>query len=66
DETVYEADLKLVGEENGEMRLKVTFSKLFGEEPVRIIFDKDINGNPKSYGYVKYKDVILKVEDLLP
>lgn len=66
DETVYEADVELTGEEKGEMKLKATFSQLFGKTPVKIIFDMDENGKPKSYGYAKYKETILRIEDLLP
>ncbi|HPP10748.1 MAG TPA: hypothetical protein PLK41_07150 [Defluviitoga tunisiensis] len=65
-ETMYEADVKMTGEEEGEMKLRATFSKIYGDTPSRLLFEKAEDGKPKSYGYVKYKGITLNIEDLLP
>lgn len=53
-ETVYRADLELSGREQGEMKLQAVFSAM-GQGPVRLLFDPDENGKPKSRGYSSYR-----------
>jgi hypothetical protein len=71
-ETVYEADLAMSGEEQGAMKLRVTFSKIAGLKGFalpKLLFGEARDGKPKSYGYAKYKaasspEVTLNLEDM--
>lgn len=63
-ESCYEANIELTGKEQGEMDLKATFSALGGNMPAKLLFDTDTDGNPKSYGYVRYNGVKLNIKDL--
>ncbi|WP_374975664.1 hypothetical protein ACEYYH_17960 [Microbacterium trichothecenolyticum] len=62
DGTVYEADLTLTGADNGEMRLRISWSGL--ADGARIRFGPDASGRPQSFGHARYGDRILRVEDL--
>ena len=62
-ETVYRADLELSGREQGEMKLQAVFSAM-GQGPVRLLFDPDENGKPKSRGYSSYRGITWKIEDM--
>lgn len=63
-DTVYEADLKLTGEQDGELRLRATWSSIAGPTPARLLFDVAGDGKPKSHGLSRYGDRILRIEDL--
>ncbi|QMV43979.1 TolB-like translocation protein [Cohnella cholangitidis] len=60
----YEAALELKGPIPGEMNLRATFSSLVGPKPARLLFETDIDGKPKSYGYAQYNGTRLNIEDL--
>lgn len=47
------------------MNLRATFSAIFGPTPVQLLFDTDVDGIPKSYGYASYDGITLNVADLL-
>ncbi|MCU6798154.1 hypothetical protein OB236_39110 [Paenibacillus sp. WQ 127069] len=64
-ESRYEANIKLTGTKQGEMNLRATFSVPGGATPARLLFETDVDGKPKSYGYAKYNGIILNIEDLL-
>ncbi|MNO19628.1 hypothetical protein D3C76_93620 [compost metagenome] len=64
-ETSYESKLQLTGQTSGEMNLRATFSAVAGSTPLKLLFDADADGNPKSYGYSTYNGVTLKIEDML-
>ncbi len=63
-ESCYESNIELTGKQNGKMKLKATFSVLGGNMPAKLLFDKDADGNPKSYGYVTYNGVTLNISEL--
>lgn len=63
-ESRYEADIQLTGEQQGEMSLRATFSSITGDRPASLLFETDEDGNPKSYGYTTYNDTTLNIEDL--
>lgn len=65
DENVYEADIEMTGERQGEMKLRLTFSKVSFEIPPRLLFDMASDGKPKSYGYARYNGTLLNVVDLV-
>jgi len=66
EESTYEADIELSGEQKGEMRLRATFSKIVGDTPPKLLFDQSEDGRPKSFGYAEYNGVRLNIEDMLP
>jgi len=66
EESTYEADIELSGEQKGEMRLRATFSKIVGDTPPKLLFDQAEDGRPKSFGYAEYNGVRLNIEDMLP
>ncbi|WP_139991492.1 hypothetical protein [Paenibacillus paridis] len=61
----YETAMQLTGSNQGEMNFRATFSALVGAEPVRLLFDIDADGKPKSYGYATYNGITLNIKDLL-
>lgn len=63
-ESSYEANLAMTGEQQGEMMLRATFSQSSYEKPPLLLFEAADDGKPKSYGYAKYKDEQLNIEDL--
>lgn len=63
-ESVYEADLILTGEQEGEMKLRATFSQASYEKPPRLLFEPAHDGKPKSYGYARYNGVQMNIEDM--
>lgn len=63
-ENRYEADIKLTGEKLGEMKCQATFSGLSGATPLKLLFEADKDGNPKSYGFAEYNGTRLNMEDL--
>lgn len=64
-ETTYEADLEMTGEQQGEMKLRATFSKISSGPPKLLLEDAE-DGKPKSHGYAEYKGVRLNIEDMAP
>lgn len=62
----YEADVKMRGRKEGEMKLRIALSGGTFENPPRLLFDLDNDGRPQSDGYVKYNGSSLRVNDLLP
>jgi hypothetical protein len=60
--TVYEADLELVGDTSGEMRLRATWTGL--QDKARLLFDRDVDGKPKTHGYARYGDVVMQIGEL--
>lgn len=65
EDTVYEADLELTGEDSGEMRLRATWSSLAGPAPATLRFDRAADGQPMSHGFARYGDRTLRIEDLV-
>jgi len=65
-ESSYEADLSMTGEQQGEMKLRITFSQTSFEVMPKLLFEPAEDGKPKSYGYTCYNGVQLKIEDLEP
>lgn len=63
-ESVYEASLEMSGARQGEMKLRATFSQGGYENPPRLLFEPDADGQPKSYGHARYGGVELRIEDL--
>ncbi len=63
-ESVYEADLAMTGEHQGEMKLRATFSQLSYQSPPRLLFEPAEDGKPKSYGYARYNGVQMNIEEL--
>jgi hypothetical protein len=59
---VYEADLELVGDVGGEMRLRATWSGL--GDGTRLLFGPAPDGAPRSHGFARYGDKVLRIEDL--
>ncbi len=64
-ENRYESDLKLTGSTPGEMKFRATFSAVIGPKPLKLLFDVDVDGMPKSYGYASYNGITLNIADLL-
>jgi hypothetical protein len=50
------------GAEQGEMKFRAAFSKIAGNEPSKLLFEKAADGKPKSYGYATYNGVTLYPE----
>lgn len=63
-DNVYEADLEMSGAQQGEMRLRATFSRVSFEIPPRLLFDEAEDGKPKSHGYATYNGVTLRIKDM--
>jgi hypothetical protein len=63
-ESVYEADVEMTGEDQGEMKFRAAFTKIAGNIAPKLIFDKAEDGKPRSCGYVKYKGTTLRIEDM--
>ena len=64
-ETIYTSDLKLSGENQGEMDCRISFSPAgFGSAPVSLLFETAEDGKPRSYGYAVYNGVKLSVDDM--
>ncbi|SDH60742.1 hypothetical protein SAMN04515691_0739 [Leifsonia sp. 98AMF] len=59
---VYEADLELTGDVDGEMRLRASWSGL--DEGTRLLFGQDADGRPRSHGFARYGDTVMRIEDL--
>jgi hypothetical protein len=59
---VYEADLSLDGEVDGEMRLRVTWSGL--GDGTRLLFGTDEDGRPQSHGFARYGSTVTRISDL--
>lgn len=60
----YEADLQLTGSQQGEIKLRASFSALGGPTPAKLLFDADADGKPKSFGYASYNGITLNIADL--
>ncbi len=61
----YEAEVKMTGEQQGEMKLRLTFSRITFTMPPKLLFEPADDGQPKSYGYASYNGIMLKVDDLV-
>ncbi|WP_345763490.1 hypothetical protein [Diaminobutyricibacter sp. McL0608] len=59
---VYEADLELVGDVYGEMRLRASWSGL--GDGTRLRFGQAEDGSPQSHGFARYGDRVMRIEDL--
>jgi hypothetical protein len=64
-ENRYEANLQLTGDIEGEMNFRSAFSAVFGTVPLKLLFEPDADGKPKSFGYASYNGITLNIEDLL-
>jgi hypothetical protein len=63
DGVVYEADLELVGECTGEMRLRAEWSGV--RDGTRLLFDDGADGKPRSRGFARFGDTVARVDDLV-
>lgn len=61
---VYKADLELTGEQQGEMKLRITFTD--DGKPMTSLISRKIgeDGRPESYGYARFDGKEVKVEDM--
>jgi hypothetical protein len=64
DDSVFEADLVMTGEQEGEMRLRATFSQTTFSLSPRLLFDTAEDGRPKSHGYSAYGAMTLDIGDM--
>ena len=64
--STYSADLQVTGANTGAMNLTMTFGPLGGDQPARLIFDRDATGAPMSRGYAEYNGKRLSVDRLVP
>jgi hypothetical protein len=60
---VYEAELELAGDVDGEMHLRASWSGL--DDGTRLLFGTADDGRPQSYGAARYGGVVARVEDLV-
>ncbi|MGN6426457.1 MAG: gluconokinase [Leifsonia sp.] len=60
---VYEADLTLTGDVDGEMRLQASWSGI--GDGTRLLFGSGDDGSPRSFGFARYGDRVRRIEDLL-
>jgi len=63
-ENRYEAELRLTGPKPGEMKVRATFSAVAGPAPLKLLFELDADGAPKSCGYASYGEKTLRIENL--
>lgn len=56
---IYESNVVIEGEEKGEMKLRIKFNLEFINGNTIVKLDKK-----ESYGYTKYKDIVINVEDM--
>ncbi|WP_337101850.1 hypothetical protein [Paenibacillus sp. YIM B09110] len=64
--TRYEANLQATGLRQGEMNIRATFASGGSYlSPTNLLFDIDVDGLPKSYGYATYYGTTLNIEDLI-
>ncbi|WP_285114252.1 hypothetical protein [Leifsonia sp. fls2-241-R2A-40a] len=59
---VYEADLELVGDIGGEMRVRASWSGV--GDGTRLLFGQADDGTPQSHGFARYGDTVLRIQDL--
>jgi hypothetical protein len=59
---VYQADLEAVGEVDGEMRLRASWSGT--GQGTRLLFGEDADGRPQSHGFARRGDTVMRIEDL--
>jgi hypothetical protein len=59
---VYQADLEAVGEIDGEMRLRASWSGI--GQGTRLLFGEDADGRPQSHGFARRGDIVMRIEDL--
>lgn len=64
--TVFEADLTVHGEHNGEMKLRAVFTMDGVHAPAMLSFAVGVDGKPESYGHATYDGVTLRIEDMEP
>ncbi len=62
--TVYEADLHRIGDDPGELVLRLTFTQESWNDPVRLSFAEAADGKPASWGHASYQGETLRVEDM--
>jgi hypothetical protein len=60
---VYEADLEVTGATSGEMRLRAEWSGV--QEGTRLLFGPGDDGAPRSRGFARYGERIVRIEDLV-
>jgi hypothetical protein len=65
DESIFEADLVLSGELQGEMKLRASFSQTSPGALPKLSFGTAPDGKPKSYGYARYNGTCLNITDLV-
>jgi hypothetical protein len=61
----YEADVVMTGDQPGEMKLRLAFSRITFTLPPKLLFEPAEDGKPKSYGYARFTGTMLRVEDLV-
>lgn len=61
-EYILEADLELIGEIKGCMKLRLTFA--YSGTKVMLSFSDAEDGRPASYGYAEYNGIRINVEDM--
>lgn len=65
--TVYEAHIKLTGTRTGEMDMRLTLRSAGGLESMpSLSFDMAEDGKAESYGFARYLDQTVRIEDMLP
>lgn len=64
--STYSAELRVKGRDEGGMNLVMTFGPLGGDNPARLIFDKDASGKSLSHGYAEFNGKRLTVDTLIP
>lgn len=64
--STYCGKLTLSGRRNGSMDLAMTFGPISGKPAARIVFDKDDDGKPLTYGFAEYLGRRIDVSALVP
>lgn len=59
---VYQADLEAVGEVDGEMSLRASWSGI--GQGTRLLFGEDADGRPQSHGFARRGETVMRIEDL--
>lgn len=58
----YEAELEVTGENQGEIKLRMVFSPT--AQIPSLLFEPDSDGRPMSYGYASYNGQVMQVEEM--
>ena len=64
--TIFEADLTVEGEHQGEMKLRAVFNREGLHAPAMLSFAASDDGLPESRGWSTYDGVTLRIEDMEP